>query len=59
MIEVCKCSEIYNVTLEARESNLEAIHLYEKFGFESAGKRPNYYQKPTESAVIMWKKIEQ
>jgi len=57
MIEICKCSEIYNITLEARESNLEAIKLYEKFGFESAGKRPNYYQKPTESAVIMWKEI--
>jgi len=57
MIEVCQCSEIYNVTLEARESNVEAIKLYEKFGFESAGKRPNYYQKPNESAIIMWKKI--
>jgi ribosomal-protein-alanine N-acetyltransferase len=57
MIEVCECSEIYNITLEARESNIEAINLYEKFGFESAGKRPNYYNKPNESAVIMWKKI--
>ena len=57
MIDVCKCSEIYNVTLEARESNIEAIKLYEKFGFESAGKRPNYYQRPNESAIIMWKKI--
>lgn len=57
IIEICKCSEINNLTLEARESNIEAIHLYEKFGFESAGKRPNYYQRPTESAVIMWKKI--
>lgn len=57
MIDVCKCSEIYNITLEARESNIEALRLYEKFGFESAGKRPNYYQKPNESAVIMWKRI--
>jgi len=57
MIEVCKCSEIYNITLEARESNLDAISLYEKFGFKSAGKRPNYYQKPNEDAVVMWKKI--
>lgn len=57
MIDVCKCSEIYNVTLEVRESNIEAIKLYEKFGFESAGKRPNYYQRPNESAIIMWKKV--
>lgn len=57
MIDVCKCSEIYNLTLEVRESNIGAISLYEKFGFLSAGKRPNYYQKPNESAIIMWKKI--
>jgi len=57
MFEVCKCSEIYNMTLEARESNLDAISLYEKFGFKSAGKRPNYYQKPNEDAIVMWKKI--
>lgn len=57
MIEVCKCSEITSMTLEVRESNIEAIKLYEKFGFESMGKRPNYYYKPTEDAIIMWKKI--
>lgn len=57
MIDVCKCSEIYNMTLEVRESNIGAINLYEKFGFVSAGKRPNYYQKPNESAIIMWRKI--
>lgn len=57
MVEVCRCSEINSMTLEVRESNYPAIRLYEKFGFVSAGKRPNYYQKPNESAVIMWKKI--
>ena len=57
MVDVCKCSEINSMTLEARESNEEAISVYEKFGFVSVGKRPNYYQKPNESAIIMWKKI--
>lgn len=57
IIDVCKCSEIFNLTLEVRESNFGAISIYEKFGFESAGKRPNYYHKPNESAIIMWKKI--
>jgi ribosomal-protein-alanine N-acetyltransferase len=57
MIEICICSEIENMTLEARESNFEAIRLYEKFGFIAVGKRPNYYQRPDEAAVIMWKKI--
>ncbi|HAQ41779.1 MAG TPA: ribosomal-protein-alanine N-acetyltransferase, partial [Clostridiales bacterium] len=36
---------------------MPAINLYEKFGFVSAGKRPRYYSKPIEDAIIMWKKI--
>ena len=45
------------VTLEVRESNLAAISLYEKLGFFETGKRPNFYRKPTEAAVIMEKKL--
>ncbi len=43
------------VTLEVRKSNESAIKLYNRFGFESVGIRPGYYEKPTEDAVIMWK----
>jgi len=57
MIDICICSEIKNMTLEARESNMTAINLYKKFGFFSVGKRPKYYQLPLEDAVIMWKNI--
>lgn len=57
MIEICKCSEITQMTLEVRESNIPAINLYKKFGFAEAGKRPRYYQAPIEDAIIMWKKI--
>lgn len=42
-------------TLEVRESNLSAIALYEKFGFERVGVRKNFYEKPREHAIIMWK----
>ena len=55
MIEICKCSEITTMTLEVRVSNIPAINLYKKFGFFSVGKRPNYYSKPFEDALIMWK----
>ncbi len=41
--------------LEVRESNLPAIALYEKCGFEKNGIRRNFYEKPVENAVIMWK----
>lgn len=43
-------------TLEVRVSNAAAIGLYEKMGFVSEGIRPNFYEKPTEDAMIMWKR---
>ena len=43
------------VTLEVRESNLAARRLYEKNGFETVGKRKNYYEKPAEDAILMSK----
>lgn len=41
-------------TLEVRVSNREAIVMYERFGFRSAGVRPGYYHDNGEDAVIMW-----
>ena len=43
-------------TLEVRVSNQAAIHVYEKVGFVSEGVRPHFYEKPTEDALIMWKR---
>lgn len=43
-------------TLEVRVSNQAAIALYEKLGFVSEGIRPNFYEKPMEDAMIMWKR---
>ena len=45
-------------TLEVRVSNAAAIHLYEKNGFRSEGIRPRFYEKPTEDAMIMWRRQE-
>jgi len=43
-------------TLEVRVSNAVAIHLYEKIGFKSEGIRPDFYEKPRENAMIMWRR---
>lgn len=43
-------------TLEVRISNKPAISLYQKFGFESVGQRPGYYQDNGEDALILWRK---
>lgn len=44
------------VTLEVRKSNEAAIALYESMGFVTEGIRKNFYEKPVEDALIMWKR---
>lgn len=42
-------------TLEVRPSNQAAIALYEKFGFQEAGRRRRYYEDTGEDALILWR----
>lgn len=44
------------VALEVRKSNEAAIALYESMGFVTEGIRKNFYEKPVEDALIMWKR---
>ena len=41
--------------LEVRVSNVPAIGLYEKMGFQQVGLRKNYYRDPKEDALILRK----
>ena len=41
------------ISLEVRKSNLNAIKLYENFGFKKVGLRKDFYVKPKEDAIIM------
>jgi ribosomal-protein-alanine N-acetyltransferase len=43
-------------TLEVRTTNIAALSLYQKFGFEIVGKRKKYYQVTGEDALILWQK---
>jgi ribosomal-protein-alanine N-acetyltransferase len=44
--------EVEIFSLEVREGNIAAIKLYESMGFELVGKRPDFYEKPMEDALI-------
>ncbi len=44
---------ISRIVLEVRVSNTPAIRLYEGFGFQKAGIRKGFYEKPREDAAIM------
>ena len=46
------------MSLEVRQSNEEAIRIYEKAGFRKIGIRNKYYQNPLESAYIMQKTMD-
>ena len=50
------CSGVKTVCLEVRASNTAAQALYQALGFEAVFVRKNYYDKPTEDAVIMIKR---
>jgi ribosomal protein S18 acetylase RimI-like enzyme len=39
--------------LEVRESNAAARQLYERLGFQVVGARPEYYENPTETGIVM------
>lgn len=53
LLETAKAENGNFVTLEVRESNIPAVSLYEKCGFEKVGERKNFYEKPKENAVLM------
>ena len=46
---------VTSVFLEVRKTNVAAIALYEKSGFREVGVRKDFYDKPKEDALIMWK----
>jgi ribosomal-protein-alanine N-acetyltransferase len=57
VFDCAKIKEIKEFTLEVRPSNIAAINLYKKLGFEIDGIRKNYYAHPKEDAVLMSLKI--
>ena len=57
LIDLACSLDLKILNLEVRESNISAIKLYEKFGFEVCGIRKNYYDN-VENAVLMIKTLD-
>ncbi len=53
LLRAAQEKNISRIVLEVRVSNLPAIRLYEGFGFQKAGIRKGFYEKPREDAAIM------
>ena len=52
LINLSKQKNCTSITLEVRENNLPAIHLYKSFNFKEVGKRKKYY-KNGDTAILM------
>ncbi len=48
-------ADAQEIFLEVRESNIPAIELYRKCGFEQVGMRKGFYVNPRENALVMRK----
>ena len=59
LIGHARAKHAWSIFLEVRASNLPARRLYEKFGFEVASRRPQYYRDPSEDAVIYRLKLRE
>jgi ribosomal-protein-alanine N-acetyltransferase len=53
-IDAAKAHGAKLMTLEARVSNIVAINLYKKLGFQNGGIRKGYYTDNQEDAIVMW-----
>jgi [ribosomal protein S18]-alanine N-acetyltransferase len=54
LLKTAQCRGLERATLEVRPSNSPAVSLYEKFGFQVAGRRRRYYTDNNEDALILW-----
>ena len=53
MLDYAEELKIRSVFLEVRAGNEPAKRLYESVGFKTVGRRKDYYEQPTEDALLM------
>ncbi len=54
MMESASLLGATSMTLEVRENNLHAQHMYAKLDFAQNGYRPRYYSDTGEGALLLW-----
>ena len=52
-LEIAKKKKMANAILEVRATNFSALKLYQQQGFIVTGRRKNYYQNPSDDALLM------
>ena len=55
LLDRARQRDMARATLEVRASNQSAIFLYQKLGFQVAGRRKRYYTDTGEDALILWR----
>jgi ribosomal-protein-alanine N-acetyltransferase len=58
-IRFAKAQGLDFLTLELRVSNEAAKRLYMKHGFAQVGRRKDYYDDPTEDAILMTRSFQE
>lgn len=53
MLNYCKEKNISFITLEVREYNFKALHLYYKYGFKKVNRIKGYYSNPPEDGLLL------
>lgn len=54
VLQAAATEGVASATLEVRRSNVAAQRLYLSCGFAIEAVRPDYYEHPTEDALILW-----
>ena len=55
VLSIARAGGALSATLEVRASNVAALALYRRFGFEVAARRRAYYANPVDDALILWR----
>lgn len=54
----CKVAGVKRIFLEVRQSNRAARDFYVRMGFRETGRRKNYYERPTEDALVLFRTVD-